>query len=398
MAVLTEALSMAPFGAVADVDAKLRAWRALANLAMVDQFDQASDTENEWDALQVAYYTNAMDDGFDLNITNDPSVLTYEYAKLFGNLPLYASYWWDARLGLYHVRHRVYDPVAGRWLQRDPIGYAGGNNLYGYVGNGPFTHYDPFGLDAWAIGEVARYFGFVGLGEFADNAVDGLLELVDPESGVVAAAAKGLLKGAVTGIVVAVVATAIAATGPVAAAAVTALLVASAVYTAWYAYNNWGSMTDKQKWGFVGEALGSVIAGGITSRLTMAFLRSVITYNRPETGAVRAMLSPKKGASGTCNGVNGHRGPNCNGGWKVPFRGKAGSHHASLSHEPIGVWQFFSKYPLASQSRLYRFANSPSRIKGVVCQGCNSSYGEGPPLSNIVQYAPPIVRPREGCP
>ncbi len=50
-------------------------------------------------------------------------------------VPLYAGYWWDNRLKLFHVRHRVYDPRAGRFLQRDPIGYAGGSNLYMYAGN-----------------------------------------------------------------------------------------------------------------------------------------------------------------------------------------------------------------------------------------------------------------------
>jgi RHS repeat-associated protein len=65
-----------------------------------------------------------------------------------GALPLYAGYWWDPHVRLYHVRHRVYDPQAGRWLQRDPIGYEGGPNLYGYVGNEPWGFTDPMGLRA----------------------------------------------------------------------------------------------------------------------------------------------------------------------------------------------------------------------------------------------------------
>jgi RHS repeat-associated protein len=64
-----------------------------------------------------------------------------------GALPLYAGYWWDPELRLYHVRHRVYDPQAGRWLQRDPIGYEGGPNLYQYSGNEPWNFTDPMGLD-----------------------------------------------------------------------------------------------------------------------------------------------------------------------------------------------------------------------------------------------------------
>ncbi|MGH7615424.1 MAG: RHS repeat-associated core domain-containing protein [Gemmatimonadales bacterium] len=34
----------------------------------------------------------------------------------------------------------------GRWTQEDPIGVAGGLNLYGYVGNNPLAYTDPFGL------------------------------------------------------------------------------------------------------------------------------------------------------------------------------------------------------------------------------------------------------------
>ena len=35
------------------------------------------------------------------------------------------------------MRNRYYSPILGRWLTRDPIGYQGGINLYGYVGNDP---------------------------------------------------------------------------------------------------------------------------------------------------------------------------------------------------------------------------------------------------------------------
>jgi RHS repeat-associated protein len=47
---------------------------------------------------------------------------------------------------LYHYKARVYDPVLGRFLQTDPVGYADDLNLYAYVGNDPLDRNDPTGL------------------------------------------------------------------------------------------------------------------------------------------------------------------------------------------------------------------------------------------------------------
>ena len=52
----------------------------------------------------------------------------------------------DSESGFYLCTLRYYDPSAGRWLTRDPIGYAGGSNLYGYAGNDPVNMSDPSGL------------------------------------------------------------------------------------------------------------------------------------------------------------------------------------------------------------------------------------------------------------
>jgi RHS repeat-associated protein len=52
--------------------------------------------------------------------------------------------------GLYLTHYRFYDPEAGRWLNRDPIGEHGGTNLYAYVGGNPVNFMDPEGLQSIA--------------------------------------------------------------------------------------------------------------------------------------------------------------------------------------------------------------------------------------------------------
>ena len=48
--------------------------------------------------------------------------------------------------GLYLMGQRFYDPQLGRWLSRDPIGFAGGLNQHAYVGNNSINRVDPSGL------------------------------------------------------------------------------------------------------------------------------------------------------------------------------------------------------------------------------------------------------------
>lgn len=53
---------------------------------------------------------------------------------------------YEPETGLYWMRARHYSPDLGRFLQPDPIGIAGGANLYAYANNNPLRWFDPWGL------------------------------------------------------------------------------------------------------------------------------------------------------------------------------------------------------------------------------------------------------------
>lgn len=59
----------------------------------------------------------------------------------------YQSRYWDGETGLAYFGYRYYSPRLGRWLSRDPLGEAGGLNLYAYCGNDPVNRHDYLGLD-----------------------------------------------------------------------------------------------------------------------------------------------------------------------------------------------------------------------------------------------------------
>ena len=51
----------------------------------------------------------------------------------------------DHETGLHYNRYRYYDPEVGRFISQDPIGLAGGLNVYQYAPN-PVQWIDPLGL------------------------------------------------------------------------------------------------------------------------------------------------------------------------------------------------------------------------------------------------------------
>ncbi|MGV1100658.1 RHS repeat-associated core domain-containing protein [Thiovibrio sp. JS02] len=107
-----------------------------------------------------AYFYHADGLGSIVSLTDAKGhvVQSYQYDS-FGNMQhhggevkqpyAYTAREWDHETGLYFYRARYYDPQAGRFISKDPIGFAGGDvNVYRYVGNDPVNWVDPLGLDA----------------------------------------------------------------------------------------------------------------------------------------------------------------------------------------------------------------------------------------------------------
>ncbi len=67
-------------------------------------------------------------------------------AQLFEYNPRFAGQYFDRETALHYNYFRYYEPETGRYLSPDPIGLAGGVNVYGYASADPLKYFDPYGL------------------------------------------------------------------------------------------------------------------------------------------------------------------------------------------------------------------------------------------------------------
>jgi RHS repeat-associated protein len=81
-------------------------------------------------------------------------------ASRYGNPFMWTGQRYDATTGQYHFWARTYSPRLGRWMQRDPLEYVDGVNLYVYASSSPLISTDPLGL--WELG----YTGLPGSNDY----------------------------------------------------------------------------------------------------------------------------------------------------------------------------------------------------------------------------------------
>ncbi len=69
-------------------------------------------------------------------------------ATNIGNRILFNSREYDSETRTYYYRARSYNPKLGRFMQRDPLGYTDGVNVYEYCLSNPQNKIDPLGLES----------------------------------------------------------------------------------------------------------------------------------------------------------------------------------------------------------------------------------------------------------
>jgi len=133
-------------------------------------------------------------------------------AAASGNAVWFTSRRQDAESGLVYMGARHYDPVAGRFVSMDPVGFDEGNihsfNRYAYANNNPYRYKDPDGRSPLGIFafEVAKHTGAgyvigVAADAISQGAAFGSVDwgIAATSSAAIAGGEAGLLAGAFTG-------------------------------------------------------------------------------------------------------------------------------------------------------------------------------------------------------
>jgi len=117
--------------------------RATTTRTLLYAWDAQGNVSQQLDASTGSIVASYMFDAYGTRgaTSTDPTATTEPYSGFGGS----QGYYSDWETGLQLLGHRYYDPSAGRFLTRDPIGYAGGINLYEYCSNGPLTGHDATG-------------------------------------------------------------------------------------------------------------------------------------------------------------------------------------------------------------------------------------------------------------
>jgi len=91
----------------------------------------------------------------------DPQNPTVVANSVIGNDILFQGRRYDRETNLLYFRARYYDPIMGRFLSVDPIGYKDSMNLYQAFNNNPVNFVDPMGKTLYIGGDKVRVMGWL---------------------------------------------------------------------------------------------------------------------------------------------------------------------------------------------------------------------------------------------
>lgn len=148
-------------------------------------------------------------------VANDTGIVASREYDIFGELTdvtgdvaasnqIHAAYTgreWDEDAELYYYRERYVDPVTGRFINEDPIGFAAGDvNVQRYVGNNSPNLTDPTGLDSNA--SIDSDGSYIWVSRAKDEALDGIVGV--PHDGSISTVRRGDFTASFSAIVKAV--------------------------------------------------------------------------------------------------------------------------------------------------------------------------------------------------
>ncbi|MEA3087233.1 MAG: hypothetical protein QOC89_4930 [Paraburkholderia sp.] len=138
-------------------------------MARVDQTVVSVDGQRRAGGRRVVWHHHAHDNGqvYDVTDTNGDVVWEPRFSgfgafrgterrgdRLFDEPLRFAGQYADEESGLHYNTFRYYDPETGRFVSQDPVGLAGGVNLYAYAAN-PVGWIDPLGLACGLANQIA---------------------------------------------------------------------------------------------------------------------------------------------------------------------------------------------------------------------------------------------------
>jgi RHS repeat-associated protein len=143
---------------------------------------RSSPRAHAFGAAQLVYMPDQIGSVRDVVNVSGPSVVYSQDFTPYGNTVFavgstapvfgFAGLVADPNSGLSYSASRFYDPTSGRWIHRDPIGAAGGLDLYAYAGGNPIIRTDPEGTadsPSWVGQQTPVYTNFASGQEIANG-------------------------------------------------------------------------------------------------------------------------------------------------------------------------------------------------------------------------------------